>query len=287
LTLAGGTGADTGKVIVKANRAGGTAGETPLPSRLLVGHDVDDSVVELAVHGQWTHRTAVDVYQAMRKSLAEHPCAVIIDLHGMRDLDGRSASTWIAAGQAARTLRPPAQIALCVPPTRQLVARLRRLGCTRFLSLFVSVEQARAAVASAQAPTDRLQLRWLPSHAGSLTAVGDVVGLACRVWAMCEPATAARAVALDMVRDSITHAGTAMLFTISRRGDGLYLALRDREPTLPPLRHRGDEPGEKAPGRLSVMTAHSCLWGASATHDGKVVWAVVRSRPRPSSDEAL
>jgi hypothetical protein len=265
-------------VIVKANRAGGTAGRSNPPSRLQISHDFDDSVVELAVHGQWTRRTAVDIYEAMRKSLAEHPCAVIIDLHGMSDLDGHSASTWIAASQAALTLQPPAHVALCAPPTRRLVTRLRQLGCTRFLSLFVTVEQARAAVASAQPLTDRLQLRWLPSHTESLSAVRELVALACRVWELPELALVAQHVALDMAGDSIANARTAMLFTISRRSEGLYLALRDREATLPPLRRpvKG-----LVPQRLSVMTALSYVWGASSTHDGKVVWAVVRSRPRP------
>jgi hypothetical protein len=266
-------------VIVKANRAGGLAGETVPPSRLCVSHDFDDSVVELAVHGQWTHRTAVDVYETMRKSLAEHPTAVIIDLHGMWDLDGRSAPIWIAASRAARMLQPPAQVALCAPPTRRLVVQLRHLGCARFLSLFVTLDQARAAIASAQPLTDRLQLRWLPARADSLTAVRDVVGLACRVWTMSELADAAQEVALDLVGDSIAHARTIMLFTISRRGSGLYLALRDHEPTLPPLRRPGDDPGAEAPGRLTVMTTRSFVCGASTTHDGKVVWAIVRSLP--------
>jgi hypothetical protein len=269
------------RLIVRANRAGARTAEASSPSRLLVTHDLDGSVVEVAVHGQWSRRTAIDVYEAMRKSLAEHPSAIIIDLHEMRDLDGLSASTWIAAGQAALSLRPPAQVALCAPPTRRLVVRLRWLGCTRFLSLFVTLDQARAAIARAQPRTDRLQLRWLPPRADSLTAVREVVALACRVWALPELAGDAQDVAVDLAGDSVVHARTPMLFTVSRRNAGLYLALRDHEPTLPPLRRPEDAPHRTGPGRLNVTTARSADYGASTTHDGKIVWAVIRSGPGP------
>lgn len=254
---------------MKANNAGRSADGTEISSGLVVRHNYDDSVVEVAVRGQWCRQTAMHVYEAMRKSLAEHPSAIIFDLHELSDLDGRSAAAWIAASKAAATLQPPAQVALCAQPTRQVVARLRQLGCTRFLSLFVTLEQARTAVAGALPLTDRLQLRWIPPHAESLAAVRDMVALACRVWGMGVLAGVAQEVAIDLVADSLMHAGTAMLFTVSRRSSSLYLALRDHGTALPPLHQSG---------RLTVLTDRSYVWGASATHDGKVVWAVVRAR---------
>lgn len=241
-------------------------------SSVVLTRNVDDSVVELAVHGQWSRKTAVDVYRALRKSLTEHPAAIIIDLGDLNDLEADSAATWLAASRAAMTLHPPAQVALCAPPTRQIVTRLRQLGCTRFLSLFVTADQARAAVTDALLPTDRLQLRWLPPQSDTLAAVGDAVALACRVWDMPALTSAAQAVALDLVDDSMRHARTAMLFTISRRSRSLYLALCDQEPTLPPLR----PPYLAAEDhRLPVLTTRGYVWGASTTHDGKVVRAVV------------
>ncbi|WP_433303066.1 STAS domain-containing protein [Actinoplanes sp. CA-030573] len=253
---------------MRANNAGRRAGDAEHPGSVALTHHRDDSVVELVVSGRWDRRTAIDVYDVLRKSLAEHPSAIIIDLHEMNDCDASSAATWIAASQAATMLQPPAQVALCAPPTRQIVTRLRQLGCTRFLSLFGTVDQARAAVASALPLTDRLQLRWLPAHPDTLATVRDVVALACRVWTMPALALDARDVALDLVGDSMAHAGSAMLFTICRRQSSLYLALRDREQTLPP-RHPVD-------ARLLVVTTRSFVWGAAPTHDGKVVWAVVR-----------
>ncbi|MFF5075809.1 hypothetical protein ACFY36_02075 [Actinoplanes sp. NPDC000266] len=240
---------------------------------LTLSHAVDNATVELTVRGQWTRRTAVDVHEALCKGLAEHPSAIIIDVREMSDLDGASAPTWIAASQAALTLHPPAQVALCAPPTRRLVKRLRQLGCGRFLSLFVTVDQARTAVASAPLLTDRLQLRWMSPHLDALTSVHDLIALAERAWNVPEMAEIAQDVARDLVEDSLAFAGTAMLFTICRRSSSLYLALRDREPTLPPLRQAKD--------RLPVVIARSYVWGASALHNGKVVWAVVRAAPAP------
>jgi hypothetical protein len=235
-------------------------------------HTLDNSVAELSVSGQWSRRTAVDVYEKLRKSLADHPTTIIIDLRELSDLDAESAPAWIAASRAAMLLQPPAHVALCAPPTRRIVTRLRRLGCTRFLSLFGTVDQARAAVANFP-PTDRLQLRWLPPRPAALTAVREAVDLACRRWTMPALAGAARDVAADLVEDSIAHAETAILFTVCRRSHRLYLALRDQEPTLPP-RPDGHGPMPGTP-RLPVVTARSHVWGATNTHDGKVVWAVI------------
>ncbi|GAA0492410.1 STAS domain-containing protein [Paractinoplanes deccanensis] len=265
---------------MKANRAGTPTGSRERPGNLTISHAADNAVVELAVHGQWTRHTAVDVYDALRKALAEQPSAIIIDLQEMSDLDGLSVPTWIAASRAAMSLQPPPVVALCAPPTRRLVTRLRQLGCARFLTLFVTVGQARAAVANALPLTDRLQLRWLPPHPDSLTAVHDAIRSADRAWTVPALVGAAQDVARDLVTDSLEHAGTAMLFTICRRRGSLYLALRDHEPTLPPLRRPGA--GGGTPARLPVVNGRSCVWGASTVHDGKLVWAVVRSRPAPA-----
>jgi hypothetical protein len=248
------------------------------PGHVTLTHATDGSMAELVVRGRWSRKTAVDVYRAVQKGLAEHPAAIIVDLHQMSDLDGASASTWIALSQAAAMLHPPAQVALCAPPTRQVVKRLRQIGCTRFLSLFVTVDQARAAVAGASILTDRIQHAGLPPDPGTLTVVGEMVDQACRSWTVPEPAAAtAREVALDLVGDSIRHAGTAMVFTVSRRSSSIYLALRDHGSTLPPLRRppAGDD-GMPEAGRLPVVVARSYVWGAQPTHDGKVVWAVIR-----------
>ncbi|MEU8819149.1 hypothetical protein [Actinoplanes sp. NPDC048796] len=239
---------------------------------LTLTHAVDNATVELTVRGQWTRRTAVDVHQALCNGLAEHPSAIIIDLREMSDLDCRSAPTWIAASQAAMTLQPPAKVAICAPPTRRLVKRLRQLGCARFMSLFVSVDQARSAVTGAPPLTDRLQLRWMPPYLDALASVHDLIALAGRAWGVPALAGAAQDVARDLVEDSLAFAGTAMLFTVCRRRSSLYLALRDRDPTLPPLR--------RSTARLPVVTARSYVWGASALHNGKVVWAVVRPAVR-------
>ncbi|XVU28111.1 hypothetical protein ACQPZJ_14020 [Actinoplanes sp. CA-054009] len=240
---------------------------------LTLNHAVDNATVEMTVSGRWSRRVAVDVHEALCKGLAEHPSAIIIDVREMSDLDGASAPTWIAASRAALTLHPPARVALCAPPTRRLVKRLRQLGCGRFMSLFLTVDQARSAMAGALPLTDRLQLRWLPPHLDALTDVHDLIALAERAWSVPALAGAAQDVARDLVEDSLAFAGTAMLFTISRRRSSLYLALRDRDPTLPPLRRPTD--------RLPVVLARGYIWGASALHNGKVVWAVVREAPAP------
>jgi hypothetical protein len=83
-----------------------------------------------------------------------------------------------------------------------------------------------------------------------------------------------------MAANAIQHARTDMLVTVSRRGIGLYLAVRDGSPVLPrprPSAGAGRPPG--GGGRaLQIVHRSAVAWGALPTHDhdGKVVWATLR-----------
>lgn len=124
-----------------SGRSGGDGG-----SSIVVSRGPGEAIVEVSVRGQWCHASSVAAYHVFKKVLAERPTAIIVDLDELHDLRAGSASMWMALSDAAASLRPPAQVALCMPPTRQLVTKLRHLGCTRLLSMFVTVDQARSAV---------------------------------------------------------------------------------------------------------------------------------------------
>ena len=105
------------------------------------------AVAELAVHGSWPHRLGLDVTAALRGCFADRPSSIIIDLHGMEDDDAASLPLWLAARRAANVLRPPVQLALCLPAATILHIRLRRIGAHR-LPLYATMIDARAAAAS-------------------------------------------------------------------------------------------------------------------------------------------
>lgn len=113
--------------------------------RLSVVNNAETATVEIQVHGRWSLRLSQAVTLALRSCLAQHPMAIIVDLCGLKDLDAASTATWVVAGRAAQMMQPPAWLMLALPPTRQLVNHLRQIGAVRFLSIYPTVTQARAA----------------------------------------------------------------------------------------------------------------------------------------------
>ena len=129
--------------------------------------------------------------------------------------------------------------------------------------------------------TDRLQQR-LPPEPESARLARLMVADACHAWHLPQLRYPAELIMSELVSNAIRHAGTPMLVTVSRRGTGLHLAVRDGSPTLPP-------PWRPAPavlgtpstagGRgLQIVHRAAAAWGALPTHDrdGKVVWATIR-----------
>jgi hypothetical protein len=240
--------------------------------RLVVGANPDTALIEIEVRGRWCRSLSMEVYRTLRDCLAEHPLAIVLDLKGLLDLDAASTPMWLAASHAARRLHPPAQLALGLPPTRQLATRLRRLGALEFLSIHPTVEQARDAAVGRLSQVDRLQLCGLRPVPASTAVAGDAVAVACAAWnrpGLLEPG---RQVIRELVANAVVHAGTDMNLTLSVRGAGLHLAVHDGDHRLPTVR-------ADAGRGLRMVESLASTWGAVPTRDGKVVWALVRPRP--------
>ena len=249
--------------------------------RLTATSEVDGTVIVLTPHGQWDWRLFLDMYTGVHKHLAEYPAALILDLHDLVDPTTASAPLWLTARRNGAAMRPPVQVALCLPPTTPLAVRLHRLGAKRFLPIYGTVPQARTAVASGLPLTDQLQQR-LPPEPESARRARLMVADACHAWHLPHLRYPAQLIMSELVSNAIQHARTPMLVTVSRRGTGLSLAVRDGSPALPPPWQ--PEPAvTRAPpaegGRgLQIVHKAADAWGALPTHDrdGKVVWATLR-----------
>jgi hypothetical protein len=174
-----------------------------------------------------------------------------------------------------------------------LADRLRRLGAARYLPVFGTMPQARAAVDTRSPLTDALRLR-LSSEPSAASLARDLIGEACHAWGLVPLLHAGRAVMSELVSNAVEHAGGEILVTLSKlgrgaksgaaaAGTGLHLAVRDRNPRLPHLLDLAPVvPGRPLDERgrgLRIVHAAATAWGAIPTPGGKVVWAAVRSRP--------
>lgn len=248
--------------------------------------DIDTAVIELAVHGRWSQRLGVDVSAGVRKCLAEHPVALIADLHDMQDPKAASVPAWLAARRAGTALQPDVRLVLSLSPGTMLADRLERLDSGRYLPMFATMPEARASVAERRpAVRDLMQLR-LPPDLQSPSAARNLVGEACQAWQLPDLLHPARLIMSELATNAVEHARTDMLVTVSRRGTGLHLSVRDASAELPrlrpPARSNPDTPLDDRGQGLRIVHAGAAAWGAMPTRDGKVVWATLQ-RPREVS----
>jgi anti-sigma regulatory factor (Ser/Thr protein kinase) len=129
--------------------------------------------------------------------------------------------------------------------------------------------------------TDQLQQR-LPPEPESARLARLMVADACHAWHLPHLRYPAQLVMSELVSNAVQHASTPMLVTVSRRGAGLHLAVRDGSPILPPPWQPASAPASPPlteGGRgLQIVQRAAAAWGALPTHDrdGKVVWATLR-----------
>ncbi|GIF01840.1 ATP-binding protein [Paractinoplanes rishiriensis] len=245
--------------------------------------DFDTTLVEIAVHGRWARGLGADVSAAIGKCLAEPPAAVITDLHDLGDPDAASLPLWLAARRAVSLLHPCMPFAVCLPTATALNRRLRQVAAARHLPLFATMAEARTCVIRRLPPAPRLHTD-LPPHPQSAAVARDLVTQAGDTWQL-PPSLLMRAklVMSELVGNAVEHAGTDIHASVSPRGSGLHLAVRDGVTHLPYLRqpHRSARSPLSAPPEtgLGIVHAGADTWGALPTPGGKIVWAVIHPRP--------
>ncbi|XVU24837.1 ATP-binding protein [Actinoplanes sp. CA-054009] len=248
-------------------------------SAVHVESDPDASVALLSVAGPWDRALWQRTTARLRKCLAEHPEAIIVDLSGLVDPEARSAPTWISARLTAAAMEPPVQLALCVPPDLPLADRLQRLGARNHLPVYAKVRQARVAIAGRLPLTERLGLTLGPDpEAPSLAR--NLVSDASLAWDVPELLHPGRTVMSELVTNVVEHARTEMTVVVSLRGPGLHMSVADLCPDPPRLIKPGrvlrDRPLDERGLGLRLVDATATAWGTLPTRTGKVVWATLQ-----------
>ena len=250
--------------------------------------DADTAVIEFSVWGAWDRRLSAQARTVLDKCLAEHPTGVIIDLHRLHDPHAVSAPLWLTACAQGAAMQPPATIAVCLPAGAPLARRLRRLGARDWLVLYATVPQARAVLAGRHPIADRMHLA-LPADPAAAIQARNLVTDACVGWGLDHLCERARLVISELVVNAAEHAGTDIEVIVSSRGRpgnsaaALHLAVYDGDPVLPRMRDPVTGPlGPSLTDRglgLRIVGAAASAWGALPAHGGKLVWAIIRTRP--------
>ena len=253
----------------------------PAEDEVRVEGDLDAAVALITVCGAWAGVLPTAATAAVRKCLAAHPEALIVDLSGLHDPVSGSTETWTEARRAAAAMDPPVQLALCVPPDRPLARRLQHRSDRPYLPVYAKLRQARVAVTGRMPVTDRRSLV-LPPEPDSPSVARDMVGAACLSWGRPELLPAARLVMSELVTNGVEHTGDTLTAAVTRRGTSLQLTVSDCRADPPrliqPARPRPGRPLDERGLGLRLVAGTSRAWGWLPTATGKVVWAVIGPR---------
>lgn len=249
------------------------------PGVVTVTAEVDIAVTTVAVCGRWNALLRRDAFLALRKSLSEHPAALMVDLTALADHQAVSVPTWMTARRVGDAMAPPVRVVSIIRPETALAERLERLGAAYFLPTFATEAEARIALADGRPLTDRARLL-LPPRPDSPGLARNLVTETCAAWQLPRILYRGHLVISELVANAVVHARSPISVVVTRRGPGLHLAVCDRDPRLPRIiEERPDHlrrPGETSGRGLRIVAGAASAWGALPTRDGKVVWATIR-----------
>ncbi|MEV4704284.1 ATP-binding protein [Actinoplanes sp. NPDC049316] len=232
-------------------------------------------VTQVVVRGPWDDWLRQETARVLRACVAEAPALLLIDLAGLTDPAGDSASTWQTMARYAAESDPHVAVVLCAagPTVRQRVSV--RSG-RREVQLADTVD---AALAAAPAPDGlvRQQHMVLPPHPGASALARTMAGEACLAYGVAHLLHPARLIVSELVANAVEHSGTDMDVRVSLRGALLHLAVQDRSRDLPRLLDLGEDPAalRKRGMGLRIVAATATAWGAMRCQPGKVVWATL------------
>ena len=253
--------------------------------------DHETGIIELAVKGRWERHSWLDhdrleAGRVVRKCLAEHPPGLVLGLDHLDDSRADSASLWLTTASQGRRMEPPVPVVACVTPDSPLAGKLGRMDARHLLPVFPTRRLALTSIASHRPQTSQVRLELQP-HVGAAATARQLVAAACEEWHMPLLLPRARLIVSELVANGVEHAGTTIDVVVSHRGTVrrtaghrdrpyLHLAVYDRNSRIPQaVPPAGGTPGGRGRG-LRIVSVASDGWGILPTHEGKVVWAMLR-----------
>ena len=221
----------------------------------------------------------VSLRDTLLELVAEHPMAVVVDLHDLQVDEASLLSVFPAVAMVS-----------AAPPVPLLLAggrgRLAQLLVSGAVPWFVpTYPTVRAALDAASAkPARRRRQRDLPCTSAAPRQARQWIRQMCDEWELPagEPLDTAVIVASELVENMVRHARTPGRLRLEQHRSGLTVAVSDGSGDPPFLRPEG---GSDPVGGLAVVDALASVWGHHLRHPhGKVVWAVLpfpAARPLP------
>jgi anti-sigma regulatory factor (Ser/Thr protein kinase) len=239
------------------------------PDRLAVSvRDIGVGVV-LHVRGDLSLRTVPQLRRTLDKNLADRGRVLV-------DLSELTVSWWPAlevfpAALASMTGWPAARLVLFGAGGGRLLGAARRLSA----SVHLAVGEAEAVELLEVRPRRLSRRTELACEPQAAKWSRMLVDSACADWQVVDAAVdAARLVVSELVTNSVLHAGTSMVVTLTLTEGALRVGVRDLDPRGGPELIAAGKDGPRSSG-MAVVAAMSRTWGVRMHDDGKTVWASI------------
>ncbi|MCU7726590.1 ATP-binding protein [Actinoplanes sp. KI2] len=237
-----------------------------MPSQLVCRPEGKRPVAVLRVSGTLDPVTGDALQNAVRRSLANEPTGLLLDVAGLRIGDPIGLG---ALGEVVGQTRewPSVPIVVCGAPPATRRAIEAAPGCAG-LVYSADCEGALAELRKEpEPPRIRARLRPVPD---ACRQVRQLVTPACEAWHRADLAATTALIATELVANVVRHAHTTMEFTFGLRAGRLRMAVRDGSRRLP----EPAQPGLTSPGGRGLWLVRDLTeaWGVLPVSDGKVVW---------------
>lgn len=235
----------------------------------------------ITLTGRMSLRAVGATRRAVARCVRHYPPAVVIDcarVAGGRRLHRALFTAVVRRGNRLRGT----DLVLCAG--RDLYVR-RRATHRSDLAHYPDIDRALSDLRPHHTPPGvrRAHVRLAPTPAAT-TAARHLLRRVCRDWHLPDAAAEnGQLIVTELVANAVEHAGTDIDVTITQRGGHLRVAVADRSPVLPKLRHRMPG-GGRTPTKYQLAVrgrglplVNRCAHrvGAIPGPDGKVIWATV------------
>jgi len=227
----------------------------------------DHAVLRLT--GSLSLATALAVREALGKQLADHG-RVVVELSGVT-LDWPPALELFPTALSTSGGWPWVRLALyqALPP---LATAFRG---TRAAEMVPLEADHPAAVAALDIRPPRVSRhRDLPCELGSAAAARTFLRQACTDWDAEDLADLVVLIGNEFVSNVVEHADTTCRLTASLDRQGMWVSVRDFQPSPTP-RPRPINVGARRGRGLHLVAQLAANWGVTNHPDGKTVWATV------------
>ena len=239
--------------------------------------DLGSGVTTVRMDGGLTFATAPTVRSTLARYASECPTAVIVDLAALEVVSPALLVLFAAASQ-----RADAQwgVPLVVCGARPDVGRKFQAFRT-FTEVYDSPGAAMEALRDSAPRWRHQRLSPVPSSAA---VARHLVAQACKEWNLSSLCERAMLIVSELASNAIQHAVTDFHVTVSATTTYLRIAVQDGGSALPQWSPESATNPSALDGGLGlhIVNAIAAAWNTTSTADGKIIWALLRTRPPDS-----